>query len=161
MVDARIGGTMARATERPLHRLEVLVGRWKTEGLARATEEVPAARIDAIDTYEWLVEGVVLLHRVDARVGDLKVDGAEIIGYDPERAIYVTHYFGSDGPAVYEAELSEERERSVWTMRSPDTRFSGEFSDDGDVITGRWERLSDDSTWTEWMDITLTKQRPG
>jgi hypothetical protein len=28
------------------------------------------------------------------------------------------------------------------------------------VITGRWERLSGDSTWTDWMDITLTKQRP-
>jgi hypothetical protein len=151
---------MSTAADAPLQRLDVLVGRWKTEGWTRATERMPAERIDAIDTYEWLVEGVALLHRVDARVGDRKVDGAEIIGYDPERARYVTQYFGSDGPTAYEANLDEERDRSVWTMRSPDTRFSGELSADGDVIAGRWERLSDDSTWTDWMDITLTKQRP-
>jgi Protein of unknown function (DUF1579) len=150
---------MARSSDEPLHRLEVLVGTWKTEGWTRATGEVPAERIDAIDTYEWLVEGVALLHRVDARVGELKVDGAEIIGYAPERAGYVTQYFGTDGPAAYEADLSEEGERPRWTMRSPDTRFSGEFSDDGDVITGRWQRLLDGSTWADWMDITLTKQR--
>jgi hypothetical protein len=155
-----IGGRMGRSSDTPLRPLEPLVGRWKTEGWTRATEGVPAERIDAIDTYEWLVSGVVLLHRVDARVGDLKVDGAEIIGYDPQRARYATQYFGSDGPTAYQADLSEERERSVWTMWSPDTRFSGEFSHDGDVITGRWERLLDDSTWTDWMDIALTKQRP-
>ena len=151
---------MSTVANAPLRRLQVLVGRWKTEGWTRANEGVPAARIDAIDTYEWLVEGVAMLHRVDARVGDLKVDGAEIIGYDPERGRYVTQYFGSDGPTAYEADLSEQRERPVWTMRSPDTRFSGEFSDDGDMITGRWERMSADSTWTDWMDITLTKQQP-
>ena len=149
---------MGRSSDTPLHRLEALVGRWKTEGWTRATEGIPAARIDAIDTYEWLVDGVALLHRVDARVGELKVDGAEIIGYDPERARYFTQYFGTDGPAAYEADLTEDHERLHWTMRSPDTRFSGEFSDDGDVITGRWQRLLDGSTWTDWMDITLTKQ---
>jgi hypothetical protein len=151
---------MSTVADSPLQRLQVLVGRWKTQGSTRAAEGLPAARIDAIDTYEWLVEGVALLHRVDARVGDLKVDGAEIIGYDPDGARYVTQYFGSDGPTAYEADLSEEGERLVWTMRSPDTRFSGEFSDDRDVITGRWERLSNDATWTGWMDIILTKQRP-
>jgi Protein of unknown function (DUF1579) len=151
---------MSGVANAPLRRLQMLVGTWKTEGWTGATEGVPAERIDAIDTYEWLVDGVALLHRVNARVGDLKVDGAEIIGYDPERGRYLTRYFGSDGPTAYEADLDEERDRSVWTMRSPDTRFSGEFSDDGDVITGRWERLSDDSTWTDRMDITLTKQRP-
>jgi Protein of unknown function (DUF1579) len=149
---------MGRSSDTPLRRLEVLIGTWKTEGWTRATGEVPAERIDATDTYEWLVDGVALLHRVNARVGELKVDGAEIIGYDPERAGYVTQYFGTDGPAAYEADLSDEGERPLWTMRSPDTRFSGGFSDDGDVITGRWQRLVDGSTWTDWMDITLTKQ---
>jgi hypothetical protein len=131
---------MSTVADAPLQRLEVLVGRWKTEGWTRATVGMPAERIDAIDTYEWLVEGVAMLHRVDARVGDLKVDGAEIIGFDPERGRYVTQYFGSDGPTAYEADLAKERDRSVWTMRGPDTRFSGELSADGDVITGRWER---------------------
>ena len=94
----------------------------------------------------------------DARVGDLKVDGAEIIGYDADLSRYVTEYFGSDGRAAYEAELTEEGGSLVWTMRSDDSRFSGTFSADGNVITGHWDRLSDESTWVRWMNITLTKQ---
>jgi hypothetical protein len=78
-----------------LERLDVLIGRWKTEG--RIIES--ADRIDAIDTYERLPGGA-LLHLVDARVEDEKVEGAEIIGYDPGRGSYVTQYFGSDGPAA-------------------------------------------------------------
>jgi hypothetical protein len=39
-------------------------------------------RIEAIDTYEPLPSGA-LLHLVDAHVGDQKVEGAEVFGYDP------------------------------------------------------------------------------
>jgi hypothetical protein len=150
--------TTTPSAHSPQQRLEVLVGRWTTEGWTVGTREEPAARIDATDTYDWLAGGIALLHLVDALVGDLKVEGAEIIGYDPERDRYVTQYFGSDGPTAYEAELTEEGGTLVWTMSSTDTRFSGEFSPDGSVITGHWDRLSDESTWVDWMDITLTKQ---
>jgi Protein of unknown function (DUF1579) len=63
-------------------RLTVLIGRWKTEGSTREMPDAPAARIDAFDTYEWLPGGFGLLHVVDAQVGETKVEGAEIIGYD-------------------------------------------------------------------------------
>jgi hypothetical protein len=139
-------------------RLEALIGRWKTEGWTREGPGTPAARIDAVDTYEWLTGGFALLHRVDAQVGDQKVEGAEIIGYDPARRIYITQYFGSDGPSAYEASLSEQDGALVWRMQSKTDRFTGTFSDAGDTITGYWELLDDDSNWQPWMDITLTKQ---
>jgi Protein of unknown function (DUF1579) len=139
-------------------RLEPLVGRWKTEGWTTATPEAEAQRIDAFDTYEWLHGGFALLHLVDARVGADKVDGAEIIGYDPERALYVTQYFGSDGPSAYEAELEDPGDAVVWRMRSANDRFTGTFDDDLEVITGRWELLDGERGWRPWMDITLTKQ---
>jgi hypothetical protein len=50
-------------------RLAALVGTWETEGWTRAAPGVPAARIDALDTYEWLPGGFALLHSVDAQVG--------------------------------------------------------------------------------------------
>jgi Protein of unknown function (DUF1579) len=56
-------------------RLEALVGRWKTEGWTTGGSGTPAARIDAVDDYEWLPGGFALLHRVDARVGDQTVEG--------------------------------------------------------------------------------------
>jgi hypothetical protein len=139
-------------------RLEALVGRWKTDGWTRETETIPAARIDAIDTYEWLPGRFALLHRVEARVGDQRVEGAEIIGYDPARRSYLTQYFGSDGPNAYDATLSEEEDGAlVWRMHSETDRFTGTFSDDRTTITGHWEQLDEDSNWQPWMDITLTK----
>jgi Protein of unknown function (DUF1579) len=138
--------------------LALLVGRWKTEGWTKEDADGPPARIDAVDTYEWLPGGRGLLHSVDAQVGDKKVQGAEIIGYDPARGAYVTQYFGTDGPAAYEATISVEDGATVWRMRSESDRFTGVFSDDGNRITGHWELCRDDSTWQPWMDITLTKQ---
>jgi hypothetical protein len=139
-------------------RLEVLVGKWRTQGWMREGGDGPAFQIEATDTYGWLAGGFALIHTVDARVGDQKVEGAEIIGYDPARASYVTQYFGSDGPAGYEAALVEGSDGLVWTMRNEATRFAGRFSADGNRITGHWELLDDGSRWRPWMDITLTKQ---
>ncbi len=133
--------------------LEALVGTWKTQGWT--TSDQPQ-RVDAVDTYEWLPGGAVL-HRVDAHMGDQKVEGAEIIGWDPDRDCYVTQYFGTDGPAAYEATLEEEDGALVWTMRSKSDRFSGTFSDDGRVITGHWEAMEEGGAWRPWMDITLTR----
>jgi len=91
-------------------------------------------------------------------VGDEKVDGAEIIGYDPERGVYVTRYFGSDGPNAYEAELEDQGDAVVWRMRSANDRFTGTFDDHLEVLTGHWELLDNEGSWRPWMDITLTKQ---
>jgi len=149
---------MEQASGAEHERLDALIGRWKTDGQTKETREAPAAKIDAVDTYEWAPGGFALLHGVDAKVGDETVEGAEIIGYDPERGAYVTQYFGSDGPAAYEADLARENGTLVWRMRSKGDRFTGTFNDDGNVITGHWELLDDDGNWQPWMDITLTKQ---
>ena len=148
---------MAHESGSALERLDALIGKWKTRGTTTDASAVPADRIDAIDTYERLPGGA-LLHLVDARVGLQKVDGAEIIGYDPDRRTYVTQYFGSDGPTAYEASLTEESEGLMWRMRSKTTRFIGIFSEDGNVITGHWELLRDNGDWRPWMEITLTRQ---
>jgi Protein of unknown function (DUF1579)/YCII-related domain len=128
-------------------RLDVLVGRWRTQGWTREGGDRPAVQIEATDTYGWLPGGFALIHTVDARVGDQKVDGAEIIGYDPARASYVTQYFGSDGPAGYEATLEEESEGLVWTMRGEATRFAGRFMDAyADAMIARGPTLNEDGT---------------
>ena len=138
--------------------LGVLIGVWKTEGFTRESAGRQAMRIDAVDTYEWLPGGFAVLHRVDALVGDEPVEGAEIIGYDPERSAYVTQYFGSDGPNSYEATLQDLDGTLVWTMSSGTDRFTGTFDDSRERITGRWEQLEGGAGWRPWMEITLTKQ---
>jgi hypothetical protein len=43
-------------------------------------------------------------------------------------------------------------------MQSMTTRFTGTFSEDGNVITGHWELRGDGGDWRPWMDIALTRQ---
>ena len=145
------------AADTALERLEALVGRWRTEGWTIDPAGGEGDRIEATDTYERLPGGA-LLHLVDARVGDQKVEGAEIIGFDPQRGNYSTRYFGTDGPAAYEARLREEDGKTVWDMQSDADRFTGTFSADGNTITGHWEAVDEDGNWRPWMNITLTRQ---
>jgi hypothetical protein len=146
---------MADESDAALGRLEVLIGRWKTEG--QTIDSSGGAQIDAIDTYERLPGGA-LLHLVDAQVGDQKVEGAELIGHDPDRNTYATQSFGTDGLTAYEASLTEESEGLIWRMQCKVTRFTGTFSDDANVITGHWELQDDSGDWQPWMDITLTRE---
>jgi hypothetical protein len=138
-------------------RLGALVGRWHTTGRTSPTLSDPGVEIDAIDTYEWLPGGFGLLHVVDARVGDERVDGAEVIGHDASRGTYITLYVGSDGPTSYEARLTEQDGGLVWSMRSASNRFTGVFNEERTTIAGHWELLGDDGRWVPWMEITLTK----
>ena len=139
-------------------RLGALVGRWKTEGWTKEAPRAPASRIEAVDTYEWLPGRFALLHRLDAHVGDRKVDGAEIIGYDPARRTYITQYFGSGGSRAYEVSLDDEHGFLIWRIRSETEWFTGMFSDDGNTIAGHWELLDESSGWRPWIDITVTKE---
>jgi hypothetical protein len=148
---------MANESAAALERLEVLIGTWKTEGRTTEASGAPPDRIEAVDTYERLPGGA-LLHLVDAQVGDHRVEGAEIIGYDPAKGSYVTQYFGNDGPNAYEASLSEDDGVLAWTMRSKDDRFTGTFNDERNLIRGHWEALDENSKWQPWMDITLTRE---
>jgi hypothetical protein len=147
---------MAHESDAALERLDALIGRWKTTGRT-ADDSAGPMDIDAIDTYERLPGGA-LLHLVDAKVGDEKVEGAEIIGHDPARGSYLTQYFGTDGPNAYEASLVEDDGALVWSMRSERDRFTGTFNTERNVITGHWDALDDDSNWQPWMDITLTRE---
>jgi hypothetical protein len=137
-------------------RLSCLVGRWKTDGRTRPRPDAPSITVDAVDTYDWLPGRRGLLHEVDAWMGEERVEGAEIIGWDPERGSYVTLYFGTDGPGGYEASLDDEDDALVWRMRSESERFHGRFTPDRKTIVGYWE-LKGGSGWVPWMDITLTK----
>ena len=149
---------MTQLSREQNERLGALVGRWHTQGWTREEAGTPSERIDATDTYEWLPGRAALLHLVDATVGETKVEGAEIIGFDPDRGHYGTLYYGTDGPTAYEADLTDTDGVLVWEMRSAGSRFRGSFDADGELITGHWKLLVAGSEWRPWMDITLRKQ---
>jgi hypothetical protein len=136
-----------------LERLNAFVGRWKTEGEIKASSYGPAGKIIGTDIYQWLLGGFFLVHRVDVRMGDQKNESIEIIGYDTSRKTYPMHSFDSQGNhIVMEASVVG----NTWTFTGESMRFIGAFSDNGKIISGKWEYL-DDSNWHHWMDVKLTR----
>jgi Protein of unknown function (DUF1579) len=88
---------VARAPQ--TERLEVLVGRWNSAGRTVPGPSEPAIRITGTDTYEWLAGGFFLVHRVDVRMGDEKVEVIELID-DPSDSSYPMRSFDRQGNFV-------------------------------------------------------------
>jgi hypothetical protein len=122
--------------------------------------DVTRTRADALarlDVFigEWVVE---------ARFPEAP-DSLSIVSADLETGAYVQHYYDSRGVVrLYAMTLAD----GVWTLtrESPDftplefrQRFTGRFSQDGNTITGAWEKRFDGGEWEH--DFALTYRRAG
>lgn len=137
-----------------LRRLNVFVGKWKTEGQIIKTPSNPAASISGTDIYEWLPGGFFLIHRVDVHMGEEEVKAIEVIGYDDSSQTYPMHSFDNNGNYdLLQAKVHDNK----WTFAGKSLRFTGVFSDDDNTITGRWEQAADGSNWAPWMEVKLTR----
>lgn len=136
-------------------RLEIFVGTWKTEGrILESDSSGPPSRLTAVDIYDWGPGGFFLIHHVDGRMGEEEVKTIEIIGFDAASQEYRMHSFDNQGnTATYKAIL---RGRA-WKIWGEAERFTGEFSEDGSSLSGRWERSAGGAGWQPWMEITLTR----
>jgi hypothetical protein len=115
-----------------LSKLEVLIGEWKVE--------VPGMEADARYTFEWLEGGGFVIQRSTIDRPEFP-NGVMVIGATGPDGGLQQHYFDSRGVhRVYEMTLED----GEWTLsrEGPDwpQRYVGQISDDGNSITGRWER---------------------
>ncbi|AOM78498.1 DUF1579 family protein [Pedobacter steynii] len=135
-------------------RLNVLAGKWNTTGHTIANTDQPSLECVATDIYEWLPGGFFLMHRVDARLGEDRLQFTEIIGYDAlEKSFFIQ---------TYDHKGKTERSRmnlnhGILEIKGANERFSGTINTQGNIISGSWERLIADSTWQPYMEIKLTK----
>ena len=145
-----------------LNRLDVLVGTWNME-LSVPTDP-PTVLRGLWTTFEWMEGGFFLVWRWGpARPdfpGGLFPGALSIIGYDDSTEIYSMHYFDSRGVSrILEMSLSD----GVWKIwrASPgfSQRFTGTFSDNGNTITGFWEKSSDGTNWEHDFDVTYKKAK--
>jgi hypothetical protein len=149
-----------------LARLGVFVGEWVIEArfpsdhpaAANAQEEGPQAR----SWFEWALDGQFLVQRTEVPIPEAP-DSLTIVSVDPETGAYIQHYYDSRGVArLYAMSLAG----GLWTLtrESPDftpldfrQRFTGTFSDDGNIISGAWEKGLGGAGWEH--DFTLTYRR--
>ena len=139
-------------------RLNEFVGQWHTEGQQHEGPVGPAARTSAVETYEWLTGGLFLIHRFQGRVGDNDAACIEVIGHDAQTQTYPIHTFYNNGIA----QQWESRESDgIWTLtgdwqikgQAMKVRLTTVFSDDGSIMTGKWEFSQDGSSWNTFWDV--------
>ena len=148
------------AEDSAMTKLAPFVGEWS---MAADIPNVPPTDLRGRAWFEWMPGERFLIQRWEVPETAPNPHGIAIIGFDPNRGTYLQHYFDSRGVArVYQMSFSD----GVWQLwrTSPDfspldfsQRFTGTFSDDGNTITGGWEKALDGSTWEYDLGLTYTR----
>lgn len=145
-----------------LRRLDRFVGTWNMEGRQYDGPFGPAAKISAVETYEWLIGGFFLVHRLGGRLDSAEIACVEIIGYDDSTQSYTRYSFYSNGKTN---QWQEREGDGTWTLvgysqiqgGTLKVRCTTVFQDSGTQMTGKWEYSSDGSNWQTFWDVTATK----
>ena len=141
-----------------LERLSALVGEWRME-----TSLAPPGSVRARATFEWALGGQFLLQRTEVDNPGAP-DGLSVIAADPATGAFTQHYFDSRGVVRLYAMTFDD---GVWTLRreSPDftplefaQRYVGTFSDDGSMITGRWEIRHPGQGWQPDFELSYIRE---
>jgi hypothetical protein len=147
-----------------LGRLDALVGRWEI----KASIDGQPLGGHGETTFAWIEEGAFLVGHADAEPGDdarpelvanWPFPVTTIIGLDDWSERFCYAY--SDGRGIsrlYDMTL-QDGEWKIWGRSGEDffQRFSASLSDDGNTITGRWEKSSDGTEWETDFDLTYTR----
>lgn len=94
-----------------------------------------------------------MVHHVDVMMGDAKVIVIEIIGYDAANDAYPMHSYDSQGNVEG---MQASVRNGIWTIQGNGVRCTVTPGEDGNVLTGKWERNESDA-WQPWMDVQLTR----
>ncbi len=138
-----------------LKQFDILIGQWEMVG----THPGFPAPVQGQSTFEWLVEGALLIWRFNWEPGG-PPNAISVIGHDDAGKACTMLYSDERGVArIYQMSL----EIGVWKMwrDSPGflQRVTAMFSADGTTITGHGERSRDGTTWEQDLDVTYTRKR--
>jgi hypothetical protein len=142
-----------------LDQLAPFVGEWNIEITSMSFHPDPSAVVRGHSSFAWLEGGAFLIQHSEIPNSDFPTSTA-VMGPDEEAATYLMLYSDSRGVSrIYRMTFSG----GIWTLWRDfpgfSQRFHGTFSEDGRIITARWERSSDGSKWELDFALTYTKVR--
>jgi hypothetical protein len=143
-----------------LIRLDVLLGEWAMEFSFEAGffgPGTPAVSGGGRTTFHWFDGKYFLIQRTSAEDPSAP-SGIMIIGVGTAPGTFEQHYYDSRGvDRVYQMTL----DMGIWKLwrEAPGfhQRYTGVFSEDGNKITGAWEKSVDGSEWKHDFDLSYTK----
>lgn len=134
----------------PMKALEPLVGRWSTTITMISPPDMAGQTYRAIDTYRWMPGKKILVHEVEARMGEDLINALEV--YSESGNQVVSRNFDSRGEiSDYKAAMTN----GVWSVVSKTERFTS-TSLTNDAIEGLWQLKGDDG-WADWMTVRLER----
>lgn len=157
-------GRQRPARNLALDRLDVLVGDWVAEA---SVDGQPVNR--SRSTFAWLDGDAILVEHATAEASTDFVPSPEwvagsplptrsLIGLDDTLGTFTMLYTDARGVCrVYQVSLDDGGWRIWRDAPGFSQRFTGTFSDDKNIIYGRWERSSDDETWFTDFELTYTR----
>lgn len=138
--------------------MDAFVGEWNVSGTMPLDEPI---EVTGRTTFEWLDRGGFLLERSTIDREEFP-NSISVIGLATEGPGYLMHYFDSRGVSrVYAMHIEGRSWRLERAPSGPDSdfwqRWIGEFSDDGNMMKGRWENSNDGANWTLDFHLTYTR----
>jgi hypothetical protein len=82
-----------------------------------------------------------------------------IAGFDEGAETFLLLYADARGVSRVSQLSLDDGVWKIWGKSGPSfyQRFTGTFADDGNTITGRWERSSDSTDWETDFDVRYSK----
>jgi hypothetical protein len=160
---------MSKQEIQPDARVEALrpfVGKWHTEGERLVGSFGPAAKLRAVEVFEWLEGGHFLVHHFSGYFDKELAGCIEIIGRGDEADDFKAKTFYGDGD-VQDWQLVQRgsqwllqgkwRDRQGATLR---VRSSMTFEELGNTLVSEWSYSSDGQDWKIFLRSRGTKALP-
>jgi hypothetical protein len=140
-----------------LDQLAPFIGKWNLEITSMSFRTDPSAVVRGHSSSAWLEGWTFLIQHSEISASDFPRSIA-IIGRDEAAETYSMLYYDTRAVSrIYRMTFSG----GIWTLWRDfpgfSQRFHGTFSEDGKIITARWEQSSDGSNWEHDFALIYTK----
>ncbi len=130
-----------------------LLGIWKTSGQIQS--DTHSLMLSGTDSYELILDGNYILHRADVLMGDEKSETFEIMALGSSSGKAEMRYFNSSGESGV---MTGQLEGDDFRIAGERIKFTGKINEADTEIVGKWFRQSEDTSWSEFIELKLEKQ---
>jgi hypothetical protein len=146
---------MTQTLQSGLKLLSFLIGTWQTKGEVNSTDNKPMIKFKGTDTYEWVLSGNFIQHKVDVMMGEEKTETIEMVGeFHEAKRTYEMRSFDNQGNYT---KMKAYIDTSGNLQIVGDKMRSTLSIIDNKNMSATWERSEDNKTWLPWMNLRLSK----
>jgi hypothetical protein len=133
-----------------------LIGVWKTTGDIKSDHK--NLKLIGIDSYELILDGNYILHKADVQMGNERSETLEIIQLDNSVEKAKMHYFNAKGE---DGMMTSSIINNEFKIEGKGLMFNGTINGNNTKIIGKWRVETENDKWTDFIDLTLEKQKNG